>query len=395
MYLKIIKLIKENNDEILINKNKRKRRKNKREYKKEKKNCIKKEDDVTVLIPTYNVGGCILETIKSIKTQKYCGDIFIKITDDGSTDKTVELLENEELDDKFEVLKLKHLGKAGALNEGLKCVKTKYVITVDSDTILHGLAIRKIMNKLQSLEQDIAATAGSVFVKNPKKNLITKIQECDYTLGILGVKLLQGNYNSMLVAQGAFSAYRTDKFLEIEGWQDCVGENIVLTWKLLAKGYKTNFVEEAIAFTEVPETFKKLGKQRKRWARGMIEAFKRVNPIKSNKIDIKSKILIFFNIFFPFIDLALLIFVPLSLVLFSMGNKLLVSWISLLVIPLGLMLCILIEYKRKETFKKIDYILEKRSKIAFIFYILIYAFILAPYCLIGYISELINLKRKW
>ena len=45
--------------------------------------------------------------------------------------------------------------------------------------------------------------------------------------------------------------------------------------------------------------------------------------------------------------------------------------------------------------KEIDCKLEKRSILAFIFYILLYAFILAPYCLIGYISELINCKKKW
>ena len=39
-------------------------------------------------------------------------------------------------------------------------------------------------------------------------------------------------------------------------------------------GYETNFAENAIAYTEVPEKLLSLGKQRKRWARGMIEAFK-------------------------------------------------------------------------------------------------------------------------
>ena len=36
--------------------------------------------------------------------------------------------------------------------------------------------------------------------------------------------------------------------------------------------------KNAIAYTEVPEKLKDLGKQRKRWARGMIEAFKKIKP---------------------------------------------------------------------------------------------------------------------
>ena len=251
------------------------------------------------------------------------------------------------------------------------------------------------MNKLTNSDEKTAATAGCLFVKNAKKSFITRLQEWDYTLGIFGVKLVQSGYTSTLVAQGAFSAYKTKMLKEIGGWENCVGEDIVLTWQLLDKGYETNFSKNAIAFTEVPEKLKGLGKQRKRWARGMIEAFKKVKILTSKKMSLKSKFLMYFNIFFPFIDLALLIFVPLSLIFLALGNPLLLGWISLLVIPFGLLLCLLIEIKRKNMLKEIDCKLERRSILAFIFYILIYAFILAPYCLIGYISELLNRKKEW
>lgn len=360
-----------------------------------KKICTSKSEDVTVLIPVYNSKNCIKETIKSIKNQKYKGNIYINVIDDGSTDGSLELLRQMSSKEEINLIESSHVGKASALNKGLQCVCTDYTITVDSDTVLHPLAVQNIMNKLIDSDEKIAATAGSLFVKNAKKSFVTKLQEWDYTLGIFGVKLLQGNYNSTLVAQGAFSAYKTKQLKEIGGWQNCVGEDIVLTWELLSKGYKTNFAQNAIAFTEVPEKWSKLGKQRKRWARGMIEAFKRVKVLTSRKLNIKSKILMCLNIFFPFIDLALLIFVPLGLILLLLGNSLLIGWISLLVIPMGLLLCLLIEYKRKNMLKEIDCRLEKRSKVAFIVYVLVYAFILAPFCLMGYISELINFKKEW
>ena len=333
--------------------------------KKEKKSCVK-EEDVTILIPIYNAKRMIKETIKSIENQQCCGKIYINIIDDGSTDGSLELLKSMELSPNITLIESKHKGKAFALNKGLEKVKTDYVITVDSDTILHPLAVRNIMNKLVNSNKKTAATAGCLFVKNAKKSFITKLQEWDYTLGIFGVKLVQDNYNSTLVAQGAFSAYKTKMLREIGGWQNCVGEDIVLTWQLLSKGYETNFAKKAIAFTEVPEKFKNLGKQRKRWARGMIEAFKKGKIFKSNKLNIKSKFLMFLNIFFPFIDLALLIFVPLGLILLALGNPLLIGWISLLVIPLGLLLCLLIEIRRKNMLKEINCKLEKRSALAFI-----------------------------
>lgn len=363
--------------------------------KKEKKKCTAKEKDVTILIPVYNAKKCIKETIESIKKQKYCGDIYINIIDDGSTDGSLELLKSMDLDSKITIFEEPHRGKSFALNKGLQHVKTDYTITVDSDTVLHPLAIRSIMNKLVNSVEKTAATAGCIFVKNAKKSFITKLQEWDYTLGIFGVKLYQGNYNSTLVAQGAFSAYKTELLKEIGGWQDCIGEDIVLTWELLTKGYETNFAKNAIAFTEVPEKLTTLGKQRKRWATGMIKAFKRVKILTSKKLNYKSKFLMCLNVFFPFINLALLIFIPLGLILLAFGNPLLIGWLSLLVVFVGMLLCLVIEIRRKNMLKDIECKLERRSVLAFIVYVLLYAFILAPYCLIGYISELINAKKEW
>ena len=102
-----------------------------------------------------------------------------------------------------------------------------------------------------------------------------------------------------------------------------------------------------------------------------------------------------FNVFFPFIDLAILIFVPLGLIFLALGKPLLIGWITLLLIPLGMLLCLLIEIRRKNMLKEIECKLERRSILAFIVYVLIYAFILAPYCLIGYISELVNGEKEW
>ena len=127
----------------------------------------------------------------------------------------------------------------------------------------------------------------------------------------------------------------------------------------------------------------------------MIEAFKKVDILSSKKLNFKSKFLMCLNVFFPFTYLALLIFVPLGLILLALGSNLLISWISLLVLVFGMLLCLLIEIRRKNMLKEIECKLERRSFLAFIVYILLYAFILAPYCLIGYISELLNYKKEW
>jgi cellulose synthase/poly-beta-1,6-N-acetylglucosamine synthase-like glycosyltransferase len=59
------------------------------------------------------------------------------------------------------------------------------------------------------------------------------MQEWDYFLGIASVKRMQGLYQGTLVAQGAFSLYRTKALRAAGGWPDAIGEDIVLTWRLI------------------------------------------------------------------------------------------------------------------------------------------------------------------
>ena len=78
----------------------------------------------------------------------------------------------------------------------------------------------------------------------------------------------------------------------------------------------------------------------------MIEAFKKVLVLTSKQMNWKSKILILFNVLFPFVDLALLIFVPVGLLFLIFGNSLLIGWLTLFVVLLGLILCLVIEVRR-------------------------------------------------
>lgn len=128
--------------------------------KKTKKQCVKKEQDVTILIPVYNAKETIKETLESIQKQKYCGDIFVKIIDDGSTDGTLALLKSMELDSNTTIIEATHQGKSSALNKALQTVKTDYTITVDADTVLHPLAVRNIMSQLMNSDEKTAAVAG-------------------------------------------------------------------------------------------------------------------------------------------------------------------------------------------------------------------------------------------
>lgn len=96
------------------------------------------------------------------------------------------------------------------------------------------MSIRYIVGRLFSAPSDVCAVAGTVLVRNSRGNFLARIQEWDYFLGIASIKRLQGMFQGTLVAQGAFSLYKTEAVRKIHGWPDAIGEDIVLTWNLLS-----------------------------------------------------------------------------------------------------------------------------------------------------------------
>jgi hypothetical protein len=79
---------------------------------------------------------------------------------------------------------------------------------VDADTFLHRDALTYLIARITSRPQDqhTCASAGGVVVLNGPDNLLTRMQNWDYRLGINGVKRMQAAYNSALVAQGRLHA---------------------------------------------------------------------------------------------------------------------------------------------------------------------------------------------
>ena len=89
---------------------------------------------VTVLLPVYNGEKFLQETMQSILNQTYTDFEFL-IVDDGSTDRTLEIIKSF-ADERIKILRNKErLKLSGALNRGLKEAKGRYVARMDADDI--------------------------------------------------------------------------------------------------------------------------------------------------------------------------------------------------------------------------------------------------------------------
>jgi len=137
-------------------------------------------------------------------------------------------------------------------------------------------------------------------VRNSRSTVWSRVQEWDYLLGISSVKRMQGLYQGTLVAQGAFSCYRTEAVRHAGGWPDAIGEDIVLTWRLMRDGGRVYFEPLAVAFTDTPERFDAFARQRSGWARGMLEGLRDVPPWQHQRPS--QRALAGVDVLIPFID---------------------------------------------------------------------------------------------
>lgn len=350
--------------------------------------------EITVLIPAYNEELSIRETVESALNQDYPAPIRIIVINDGSSDQTIDSVHL--LQTKYPKLELINIqpngGKAAALNAGLAVCTSELVITVDADCWILNDGIRHLVARYLSDPGNTRAVAGAILIRNSRDNWITKAQEWDYFLGIASVKRIQSLFQGTLVAQGAFSIYRRDAIEAVGGWPATVGEDIVLTWSLLTAGYRVGHAENACVFTKCPNTLRQFVRQRQRWSRGLIEAFKSCpGLIIKPRL---STIYIWWNMLFPVIDVAYTFgFIP-GLILACFGKFWIVGPMTLALIPPGILLNYVM-FRAENLMFKNEHLKVRRNIFGFVFYVLAYSIILQPACVWGYLSEIFKFKKNW
>ncbi|USB33544.1 glycosyltransferase [Paenibacillus sp. YPG26] len=351
-------------------------------------------EPITILVACYNEEAGVADTLRYIAAQDYQGELQVIVIDNNSADRTaaVAVETGESLGLSLRVIHESTPGKNHALNSALEHVHTELMITLDADTLLHKSAIRYLVGRYVSSPSDVCAVAGAVLVRNSRGKFLAKVQEWDYFLGIASIKRLQGLFQGTLVAQGAFSLYRTRSVIEVEGWPDAIGEDIVLTWRFLGRGWKVYFEPLAVAFTDVPENLHHFFRQRSRWARGMIEALKVVKPWQQPSP--YTRYLTFCNLVMPYLDVVYtLVWLP-GLILAFFGYYWIVGITTLLVLPLTFCVNFILYIYQRGVFKRLNLRIRKNA-LGFIAYVLLYQIIMSPVSVWGYVQEAFKLNRVW
>jgi poly-beta-1,6-N-acetyl-D-glucosamine synthase len=350
--------------------------------------------DIALLIAAYNEEESIVETLDYALAADYTGGFEIVVVDDGSTDRTREIVAAYAArDPRVRLLEVEHGGKANALNAALPTVTEPLIATIDADTLLMPYSLTRLVARFLASPPDIVAVAGAVLVRNSRVNLLTRAQEWDYFLGIASVKRGQALLQGTLVAQGAFSVYDATALRLAGGWPNRIGEDIVLTWRMLEQGGRTGFEPTAVAFTEAPSGWRAFARQRRRWARGMIEGLRDHGVGLLKRMDFYSHA-VAGNFLFPLLDATFtLAFIP-GIVLATTGDFAIVGPMTLVVLPLNALLGGAMYFHQRRVFAAVN-LRVRQNRRGLLFYFLCYQYIMSPISLAGYVLEAVRARRRW
>ena len=115
---------------------------------------------ISIVIPIYNVEKYLRECLDSILNQTF-QDFEIICVDDGSTDKSLEILqEYKRKDDRFVILQQRHAGAGAARNHGIKLAEGKYIQFLDSDDYFEPNLLEEMYNRAEKFGAEITVCSS-------------------------------------------------------------------------------------------------------------------------------------------------------------------------------------------------------------------------------------------
>jgi biofilm PGA synthesis N-glycosyltransferase PgaC len=233
---------------------------------------------VSILVPCFDEGETVEETIEYLVNQQYPEFEIIAIND-GSKDNTGEILDR--LAERHHKLRVVHLasnqGKAMALRMGTLASNHEFLVCIDGDALLDPHATAWMMRHFIQGPR-VGAVTGNPRVRT-RSTLLGKIQVGEFSAIIGMIKRAQRIYGRVFTVSGVVSAFRKSALHNVGYWRlDTVTDDIDISWNLQLNRWDIRFEPNALCWILMPETLRGLWRQRLRWAQGGMETFLRYFP---------------------------------------------------------------------------------------------------------------------
>jgi hyaluronan synthase len=236
---------------------------------------------LTVIIPAYNEGAMVLQSIESAARADYPRErLEILVIDDGSKDDTWSYISEAAARHPGLVTALRqprNMGKREALALGFARARGEVLVTIDSDSVIERDALLAIAGPFRDAR--VGAVAGNVRVYNRRQGLIPRMLHVRFVISFDMRRAAESVYRNVYCCPGALTALRAEAVRSVfPRWRSqsflrsrCTfGEDRAMTNYLLDSGYDTLYQRTAVVHTVVPQNFAKLCKMLLRWDRSYV-----------------------------------------------------------------------------------------------------------------------------
>jgi len=223
---------------------------------------------VVIVVPAFNEEVGIERAVRSLAASDY-PDFEVVVVDDGSIDRTGEIVADLDLDN-VRLVRQDNSGKAAALNTGVQLTDSEIVVMVDGDTLFEAKTLRLLVEPFA--DREVAAVSGNTKVGN-RGGLLGRWQHIEYVIGFNLDRRMYEVLQCTPTVPGAIGAFRREVLVEVGGVPgDTLAEDTDLTLAIGRTGGRVLYAEDALAWTEAPSSLTTLWRQRYRWSFGTMQA---------------------------------------------------------------------------------------------------------------------------
>lgn len=224
---------------------------------------------VSVLVVGHNEANSLKSCVRSLREQSF-NEFEIVIVSDGSSDATAAIaarLVRGGLATHAFTLDLRG-GKSSGVNLAIAACRGDIIISVDCDCSYDRFAIERLLGAF--VDPSVGGACGDILPRNGNTSLAARFQEIEYLMTISVGKLFVTAFDQVTCLSGAFSGFRREALDMVGAFDVGGGEDLDITLRLRARGWRTSFVPAAVCYTDVPATLGTLVHQRLRWERDAV-----------------------------------------------------------------------------------------------------------------------------
>jgi cellulose synthase/poly-beta-1,6-N-acetylglucosamine synthase-like glycosyltransferase len=209
--------------------------------------------------------------------------LFFTLASDGSRDATAQEF-RQWCQDRPRAIALElveNIGKAAVINTALEASeKTELLAVYDADQRPRPDSLRKLARAFS--DERVAAASGYRQPSNDDRGIVSRYAALETWVHQLIVMAGKERWGWNPPTMGGNCLYRLAAVAELGGFPDAAcGEDVEMSLGLIAHGWRTRFVQDAVAESKVAETLGHYASQRRRWTYGMFASGKHARSLEA------------------------------------------------------------------------------------------------------------------